>query len=466
MSAPDLCRVTVVGPDRRVDLAVPLSLPVAALMPALLRHTSTSAEAAGPVEHPGDGWVLQRLGQPPMSGTETPASLHWLEGERLFLRRHEHALPQRLVDDIADGVAESVGAGPGRWLPEHSRRLFAVLAALAGAVVLSLPLRGAPSGDPALAALLAGLAGLVAAPVVARMCRDDALAGVLGTLGGLGLAVAAALHRPGGRSMWTPTVDQVTVAGLAAAGAAVALLVVGIGWGGMTRWAPFGVLGGVGALAASAGSMHSIMAWDGEQVAGAAATAMIGVLIFSPRAVARVAGLRVPQLPRTSAELQFDIEPMTSAEVQRRAAVATECLTAVTISAAVALGWFGVTLMTAGGFATALGAVVALATAIRAAATRSVGQRLALTGAVAVLAAALAESVAMWLPPGWQWVEMVALAAGLAALLTAMCRPPGRRMAPIWLHLANGLETLTAVALVPLLLQLFGVYAWALGLIG
>jgi hypothetical protein len=37
---------------------------------------------------------------------------------------------------------------------------------------------------------------------------------------------------------------------------------------------------------------------------------------------------------------------------------------------------------------------------------------------------------------------------------------------PIWAHLANWLETLSAVAVVPILLQLFGVYSWAGGQAG
>jgi hypothetical protein len=45
-----------------------------------------------------------------------------------------------------------------------------------------------------------------------------------------------------------------------------------------------------------------------------------------------------------------------------------------------------------------------------------------------------------------------------------MLRPPPRRLLPIWGHLANWLETLSAVAILPILLQLFGTYAWAIGL--
>ena len=39
----ELCRITVHGPERKVDLAVPSGTPVATLLPVLLRHTGPSS---------------------------------------------------------------------------------------------------------------------------------------------------------------------------------------------------------------------------------------------------------------------------------------------------------------------------------------------------------------------------------------------------------------------------------------
>ncbi|MER7913729.1 type VII secretion integral membrane protein EccD, partial [Streptomyces sp. NPDC096068] len=63
---------------------------------------------------------------------------------------------------------------------------------------------------------------------------------------------------------------------------------------------------------------------------------------------------------------------------------------------------------------------------------------------------------------------LVALALlGAAALLDlAARRPPGQRMLPVWGHGADLLETLLALALVPLLLHLVGVYAFFRALAG
>jgi uncharacterized membrane protein len=61
-------------------------------------------------------------------------------------------------------------------------------------------------------------------------------------------------------------------------------------------------------------------------------------------------------------------------------------------------------------------------------------------------------------------VALILLIWVFVALMMAVTRPVTRRLLPIWGHLANGLETLSALALVPVLVQLFHVYSVASGL--
>ena len=58
----DLCRITVIGPAGRVDLAIPAGTTMAQLLPVLLIHVVAESERAQP-------WVLQRLGAEPLSRT-------------------------------------------------------------------------------------------------------------------------------------------------------------------------------------------------------------------------------------------------------------------------------------------------------------------------------------------------------------------------------------------------------------
>ena len=72
MSSPggtDLCRVTVVGPSRRVDIALPGYVSFADLFPAVARYAGLDGPHA--VGEKG-GWVLQRLGQEPFPPAMTP----------------------------------------------------------------------------------------------------------------------------------------------------------------------------------------------------------------------------------------------------------------------------------------------------------------------------------------------------------------------------------------------------------
>src|SRR5258708_39955752 len=72
MSSPggtDLCRVTVVGPSRRIDIALPGYVSFADLFPAVARYAGLD----GPdVVGERGGGVLQRLGEEPFAPAVTP----------------------------------------------------------------------------------------------------------------------------------------------------------------------------------------------------------------------------------------------------------------------------------------------------------------------------------------------------------------------------------------------------------
>src|ERR1700689_129117 len=72
----DLCRLTVCGPGRSAELAVPVHVPLIDLLPALTGHLGDGLADAG-LEH--GGWVLQRLGGPTLReelGVSDPALCH------------------------------------------------------------------------------------------------------------------------------------------------------------------------------------------------------------------------------------------------------------------------------------------------------------------------------------------------------------------------------------------------------
>src|SRR6185369_575132 len=93
-AAADLCRVTVVGTRGRFDVAIPASMPLAYLLPTLLRQAndigrSASSPAEDALAESGvshGGWVLQRLGGWPFDTGQSAAELGIADGEVLYLR--------------------------------------------------------------------------------------------------------------------------------------------------------------------------------------------------------------------------------------------------------------------------------------------------------------------------------------------------------------------------------------------
>ena len=104
----DLCRITVVGPSRRVDIALPGYVSFADLFPAVARYAGLDGPDA--VGETG-GWVLQRLGQEPFSPAMTPLQAGLRDGEMIYLRPHRSQLPQLAFDDVADVIATALHPG-------------------------------------------------------------------------------------------------------------------------------------------------------------------------------------------------------------------------------------------------------------------------------------------------------------------------------------------------------------------
>jgi hypothetical protein len=76
----EVCRLTVYSPASRVELAVPVHVPVADLLPTILGHLGPELATTG-MEH--GGWVLQRLGEPPLQEDLGAAALGLYDGDIL-----------------------------------------------------------------------------------------------------------------------------------------------------------------------------------------------------------------------------------------------------------------------------------------------------------------------------------------------------------------------------------------------
>lgn len=185
------CRVTVVAPDGRIDVALPDDLPVADLHPEILRLSGQSPTASAPV-----GYHLVRRDGTVLDSARTLAAQRVLDGELLSLRPFSQSLPPAVFDDVSDAVATAVAADRTLW----NDRLMRGAGLLGGAVLLVLLAFVLWNADPrhdmhGLPGILAAVTGtllLALACVRARVYEDRASAVALGTGALVHAAVAGA----------------------------------------------------------------------------------------------------------------------------------------------------------------------------------------------------------------------------------------------------------------------------------
>jgi len=272
-------KVTVVNGTRRVDLALPTALPVADVVPQLLRFCSPDELPERPA-----AWTLGRLGGPNINLGHSLADAGVLDGELLELRSIESAAEPAYVEDVRDAVEDVVDDAGGQWGSRTTRGFVLGLAAIGAAAVALLPSARAPhdAGTVAAAVLLAlvGVAGgwwgadrthpAAAQAAIATGCLWGAVAGwlagmsadltpwpaiALGAAAALAIAVAARVATP----LATPH-----LAALAVSTGAIVVAAVVANWDPTAVARVLGVLAvlAVGALPRAAVSAGGLAAAD------------------------------------------------------------------------------------------------------------------------------------------------------------------------------------------------------------
>ncbi|TDU75641.1 type VII secretion integral membrane protein EccD [Streptomyces sp. KS 21] len=198
------CRVTVVAPDSRIDVALPEDIAVADVYPELLRLTGQTQPVGAPT-----GFHLVRRDGTVLDGARTLAAQQVLDGEVLSLRPFAESLPPAVFDDVSDAVASAVVRDRHLWSDDMLRG-----AGLAGAALLLVllgfvlwyadPVRHDMHGLPGIIAGAAGVLLTAAAGVRARVYRDRGSAVALGLgalphllIAGSGIVAAGAGEGPG-----------------------------------------------------------------------------------------------------------------------------------------------------------------------------------------------------------------------------------------------------------------------------
>ncbi|MDV9188376.1 type VII secretion integral membrane protein EccD [Streptomyces sp. SR27] len=303
-AATGFCRVTVVAPDSRIDVALPEDIAVADVYPEILRLTGQTQAAGTPT-----GYHLVRRDGSVLDGARTLVAQQVLDGEVLSLRPFAQSLPPAVYDDVSDAVASAVTRDRHLWSDELLRG-----AGLLGGVLL-LVLMGFVLwfADPvrhdmhSLPGIIAGAGGFLLtafAGVRARVYGDRATAVALGLgalplllIAGSGIIAADPGQGPGRLQF---LLGSVTV--LVASVALVALTPSGD--------APFVAATFLAAVGTLATFLAILTDSSATETAALCAPVAIGLVAFLPGLSARFARLPIGYAaPRSAADDEFLGDP-------------------------------------------------------------------------------------------------------------------------------------------------------------
>jgi type VII secretion integral membrane protein EccD len=118
-------RVTVVTADRTIDLALPSGLPLADVLPQVMRYAAPDAATTTPTT-----WTLGHIGGASLALSQTLSDAGVLDGDVLELRAQADDVRPATVEDVRDTVEDSVDASGGVWSTLTTRSYAVVLGSL------------------------------------------------------------------------------------------------------------------------------------------------------------------------------------------------------------------------------------------------------------------------------------------------------------------------------------------------
>lgn len=452
--APSLCRVTVRTPERIIDLAVPADVPVADLLHTVVEHAGETVAENG-LEH--GGWVLQRLGGPPLPEERSLESLGVLDGEALHLRPRSDALPEVVLDDLVDGVADTMEDQPFGWTAEAARRLLVGMLLITLAGGLGVLLHPPADGVNALAAGVVGLALLGGAAAASRAVGDAGAGAALGVAAVAYIGLAGWLL-PGGELGGEYHAEVLGARALAFGAAALGAAMLAV-----ASVAAFASLFLGMAVVATGAAIGGALMMTTDLAVGevAAVLALISVICGAlvPSLSFRLSGLKMPPLPTNAKQLQEGITPHSPSKVERRTVLADGWMTGLYGAIAVLCSacLFGLALRPT--LAQVLMMVaLSLLLLLHARALGNTLQRLSVVTPGLLGAGLLAFGLATTTSPSGRLLLTAGLLAVAAALAIASWTVPGRRLVPYWGRAGELLQSAAAISMLPLTLWVLGVY--------
>ncbi|MFF4660212.1 type VII secretion integral membrane protein EccD [Streptomyces sp. NPDC001381] len=280
------CRVTIVAPDSRIDVALPDDIPVVDLYPEILRLSRQTPAEGAPV-----GYHLVRRDGTVLDGSRSFTAQHILDGELLTLRPFAESLPPAVHDDVSEVVAAAVTRERTLWGGDLTRAAGLVGGGVLPVLLAFVAWTGDPRHDmhslPGVLAAVAGVLLVALACVRARVYDDRASAVALG-LGALPNAAVAG-------SGLLPLADGQGIGKLQFLLACAAVLVAAVL---LTLCSPAGDGPFVACVLASGVALAAVFAgilahWTPSEIAALCAPLGVGALAFLPGLSMRFARLPI-----------------------------------------------------------------------------------------------------------------------------------------------------------------------------
>lgn len=471
-----LARVTISAPQRRVDVALPEHLPLAELLPEVLRHAGEGLADDG--EKHG-GWLLRRTDGEPLAAGKALLPQGVRDGDVLHLVPARAQWPELEYDDVVEAIADGARRRGSAWSGRTTR--IGTLSAAGGLLTVGLlaVIAGGTVWTLGTFVALGAAVALSFAAVVASRAYGDATAGA--ALGAYAMPFAffggALLVASGDRVGVLAPIPWLGAPELLAGSVALLLIaVLGL----------VGVAAGlrVHAAGVSVGLLGTLTALVGFMLSAAGSAAILMAALVCAIGMLPLLAIRFGKLPMPPITLPTGAEaaegfaaasPSPSGARERPdrgrvfAAVARteELLTGMLIGHAVLAIVAALMLVTAGGFSGRLMvAVSAAALLLRSRLFITVRQRVPLmvagVGSAVVLGIALLfevqEAGLLLLTAGGLALALVIIGAGA----TYSKREPG----PYLGRTADLVDTLMVVAVVPVACAVLGLYGRARGLLG
>ncbi|MCV7333019.1 type VII secretion integral membrane protein EccD [Mycobacterium cookii] len=439
--------MTVHADSVRADLALPESVPLGSLLPAIVDIISGKRGfQAGRV---AARYQMSLPGHIALDLSKTLSQIGIRDGALLILSTSSAELAAPRLDDVAEAVSESLTGSDRQWAPRASR-LTAVLVAgwlaVVGAAIVVRGVSDAIRAETVAVSALTSLVGLAAGITAYRVFRENSAGLTLGLIGCGFAAIAGTSLIPG--DVGAP---NVLCAASACATSAAVMRVMSC------HAAVFTALMGFGAVTATVALVGAVCSVPLRALgAGSAAISLILIEVSAPMSI-MLAGL--------SSQLQS--QPMLNSDrLKTRAIRARVYLNSMVgaFSASAALGAVGAALgpHPASGPLLAFTALIGGVLLSRARAHRDLAMSLPLItcGTLTLSGASIAAATAHPL----QSVYIAAVSVGLAA--AALCLGfvnLSTKISPVGQRVAELMEYLALAAVVPLACWICGFYAVARG---